>query len=116
MIDQERVYNDFKNKLGQSVQCVHLPKSGGVCFSYMRHMFNCMLLFKAFGIIFSTFIITNNTREIFSQYNLLKTSRQLMILKGWKKNIQYLSNLQYLKMDFDLLVLRYICEIKMHIC
>jgi len=30
VLDQERVYNDFKNKLGDSVQCVHLPKSGGV--------------------------------------------------------------------------------------
>lgn len=31
VLDQERVYNDFKTKLGDSVQCVHLPKSGGVC-------------------------------------------------------------------------------------
>ncbi|XP_066911725.1 protein CLP1 homolog [Clytia hemisphaerica] len=30
VLDQERVYNDFKTKLGDSVQCVHLPKSGGV--------------------------------------------------------------------------------------
>lgn len=30
VLDQERVYNDFKTKLGESVQCVHLPKSGGV--------------------------------------------------------------------------------------
>lgn len=30
VIDQERVYNDFKTKLGDTVQCVHLPKSGGV--------------------------------------------------------------------------------------
>ena len=30
VLDQERVYNDFKNKLGDTVQCVHLPKSGGV--------------------------------------------------------------------------------------
>lgn len=30
VLDQERVYNDFKTRLGDSVQCVHLPKSGGV--------------------------------------------------------------------------------------
>jgi len=30
VLDQERVFNDFKTKLGDSVQCVHLPKSGGV--------------------------------------------------------------------------------------
>jgi len=30
VIDQERIYNDFKTKLGSTVQCVHLPKSGGV--------------------------------------------------------------------------------------
>jgi len=30
VLDQERVYNDFKTKLGDTVQCVHLPKSGGV--------------------------------------------------------------------------------------
>ena len=32
VLDQERVYNDFKTKLGESVQCVHLPKSGGVSY------------------------------------------------------------------------------------
>jgi polyribonucleotide 5'-hydroxyl-kinase len=30
VLDQERLYNDFKMKLGDTVQCVHLPKSGGV--------------------------------------------------------------------------------------
>ncbi|XP_065666884.1 protein CLP1 homolog isoform X2 [Hydra vulgaris] len=30
VIDHERVYNDFKTNLGDTVQCVHLPKSGGV--------------------------------------------------------------------------------------
>lgn len=30
VLDQERLYNDFKTKLGDTVQCVHLPKSGGV--------------------------------------------------------------------------------------
>jgi len=30
VLDQERLYNDFKMNLGSSVQCVHLPKSGGV--------------------------------------------------------------------------------------
>lgn len=30
VLDQERLYNDFKTKLGRSVQYVHLPKSGGV--------------------------------------------------------------------------------------
>lgn len=30
VLDQERVYNDFIKKLGNTVQCVHLPKSGGV--------------------------------------------------------------------------------------
>jgi len=30
VLDQERLYNDFKRNLGDSVQCVHLPKSGGV--------------------------------------------------------------------------------------
>jgi len=34
VIDQERVYNDFKTKLGDSVKCVHLPKSGGVSNRY----------------------------------------------------------------------------------
>lgn len=30
VLDHERVYNDFKTNLGDTVQCVHLPKSGGV--------------------------------------------------------------------------------------
>jgi len=30
VLDQERLYNDFKMNLGDTVQAVHLPKSGGV--------------------------------------------------------------------------------------
>lgn len=31
MIDQEKIYNQLKGKVGDSVQVLHLPKSGGVC-------------------------------------------------------------------------------------
>ena len=40
VLDQERVYNDFKNKLGNSVKCVHLPKSGGVRFYFFLSPFS----------------------------------------------------------------------------
>lgn len=36
MLDQERLYNDFKRNLGDSVQCVHVPKSGGVSRFYLK--------------------------------------------------------------------------------
>ena len=55
MLDQERLYNDFKMKLGDTVQCVHLPKSGGVShllryFHGMAHRFLLLILSNSLAI------------------------------------------------------------------
>lgn len=34
VLDQERLYNDFKKQFGEDIEVLHLPKSGGVRTSF----------------------------------------------------------------------------------
>ena len=40
VLDQERLYNDFKKQFGEDVEVLHLPKSGGVRTVQILHRIN----------------------------------------------------------------------------
>ena len=43
VLDQERLYNDFKKQFGDDIEVLHLPKSGGVRYTmlYTAELISC---------------------------------------------------------------------------